>query len=72
VQKDAGIGIGASDAEYIEAGAEILKSATDIFERARLIIKVKEPQPIECKCLKKIILCLLIYIWLRTLLKLKP
>lgn len=53
VQKDAGIGIGMSDETYRQAGAEILSSAKEIFQTADLIVKVKEPQPIECKMLRE-------------------
>ncbi len=53
VEKNAGIGIGISDVDYQRAGAEIVEAADDIFKRANLIIKVKEPQPIECKKLRE-------------------
>lgn len=51
VEAGAGDGIGASDEHYQAAGATIIKSAQEIFERARLIIKVKEPQAVERKWL---------------------
>lgn len=51
VQSQAGSGIGIEDEEYAEAGAEIVSTAAEIFERAEMIIKVKEPQPVECKML---------------------
>lgn len=44
VETGAGGGIGAYDAEYVSAGAEIVSSAAEVFERADMIIKVKEPQ----------------------------
>jgi len=47
VQTDAGIGIGADDGDYRRAGAEIAASAEDVFRRAEMIVKVKEPQAIE-------------------------
>lgn len=47
VETLAGQGIGASDGKYEEAGAEIVASATDIFSRSEMIVKVKEPQPVE-------------------------
>ena len=47
VQTQAGMGIGASDAAYKAAGAEIAATAAEIFERAEMIIKVKEPQAVE-------------------------
>ena len=47
VQSGAGEGIGASDADYANAGAEIVTGAAEIFERAEMIVKVKEPQAVE-------------------------
>lgn len=47
VETRAGAGIGASDAAYEAAGAEIVSTAAEIFERAEMIIKVKEPQAVE-------------------------
>lgn len=47
VQKTAGLGSGLTDEQYQEAGAKILDSAQEVFERAELIVKVKEPQPVE-------------------------
>lgn len=51
VETNAGSGIGLEDEDYAAAGAEIVGSAKEIFERAEMIIKVKEPQPVECKML---------------------
>lgn len=53
IQKNAGIGIGISDDGYRAAGAEVVDTADEIFARAELIIKVKEPQPEECKLLRE-------------------
>ena len=47
VETQAGQGIGADDAEYKAAGAKIASSAADVFARAEMIVKVKEPQPNE-------------------------
>ncbi len=44
VETGAGDGIGAHDAAYIKAGAEIVASPADIFARADMVVKVKEPQ----------------------------
>jgi len=52
VEAGAGDGIGASDEQYQSAGASIIKSAKEIFEHAKLIIKVKEPQAVERKWLR--------------------
>ena len=47
VQSQAGSGSGFSDEIYAQAGATIIKSPAEIFQKADLIIKVKEPQPDE-------------------------
>lgn len=53
VQTKAGDGVGLSDADYIAAGAKIMNDAADIFAQADMIVKVKEPQPNECKMLRE-------------------
>jgi len=53
VETNAGMGIGASDNEYSAAGAKVLDTAEDIFTKAEMIIKVKEPQAIERKMLRE-------------------
>ncbi|WP_068314689.1 alanine dehydrogenase [Polycladidibacter hongkongensis] len=52
VQSGAGLGIGASDAAYEAEGAQVLASAEEVFERAEMIVKVKEPQASERKMLR--------------------
>jgi alanine dehydrogenase len=47
VQSRAGAGIGAADAEYQAAGARIAADAEEVFARAQMIVKVKEPQAVE-------------------------
>jgi alanine dehydrogenase len=47
VETGAGKGIDFEDADYIEAGATILPGADAVFDAAEMIVKVKEPQPIE-------------------------
>lgn len=47
VETSAGMGIGCSDQDYIDAGAEILTSAGAVFAEAEMIVKVKEPQAVE-------------------------
>lgn len=47
VETSAGAGIGATDADYIQAGAAIAADAADVFAKADMIVKVKEPQPSE-------------------------
>lgn len=53
VQAGAGAGIGCDDAAYQAAGAEIAPNAAAVFERADMIVKVKEPQPQECAMLRR-------------------
>ncbi len=43
VQSGAGAGLNASDDDYLAMGAEIVPDAKDVFERAEMIVKVKEP-----------------------------
>ena len=52
VQKNAGAAIGLPDEMYLAAGASIVDTAQEIFARAALIVKVKEPQPDECAMLR--------------------
>ncbi len=47
VESTAGNGIGCSDEAYRAAGASIVGSAPEVFERAEMVVKVKEPQPAE-------------------------
>ncbi|MBK8158324.1 MAG: alanine dehydrogenase [Rhodospirillaceae bacterium] len=53
VETGAGEGIGLDDRAYKAAGAVIAKTAEDVFAKAEMIIKVKEPQPRETKMLRK-------------------
>jgi alanine dehydrogenase len=53
VEKNAGIGSGYPDQDYIKAGAEIVDLAKDVFARADLIVKVKEPLKAEFPFLRK-------------------
>ncbi|MBV1689686.1 alanine dehydrogenase [Novosphingobium sp. G106] len=53
VESGAGLGIGATDRDYEEAGAEIKAGATEVFVGCKLIVKVKEPQPAERKMLRE-------------------
>jgi alanine dehydrogenase len=43
IERDAGAGIGATDADYSAAGAEVVASAEAVYRQAELIVKVKEP-----------------------------
>ena len=47
VETNAGAGIGFTDADYMAAGATVLATADEVFAKAEMIVKVKEPQAIE-------------------------
>jgi len=53
VQKNAGAEIGLADDQYVAAGAAMVDTAKEIFARADMIVKVKEPQPGECAMLSE-------------------
>jgi alanine dehydrogenase len=53
VEKNAGKASGFEDTLYKKAGAEIVTSTRDIFEKAEMIMRVKEPQASEFKLLRK-------------------
>jgi alanine dehydrogenase len=53
VEKAAGIGSGLADAEYVQAGATIVETPAEIFSRAEMVVKVKEPLAAERKQLRR-------------------
>lgn len=53
VQTHAGESLGFSDDIYRGTGANIIKTAEELYSSVDMIVKVKEPQPLECKLLKK-------------------
>lgn len=53
VETNAGTAIGFDNEQYLAAGASIVERAATIFAEADMIVKVKEPQPNECKMLRK-------------------
>ena len=53
VETNAGNGIGFSDDDYIAVGASILPTAADVFAKADMIVKVKEPQAVERAMLQR-------------------
>ncbi len=53
VEKDAGKGSGFSDEEYAKAGATIIDTPKEIFDRADMVMHVKEPQPREYNMIRK-------------------
>ena len=52
VETAAGLGIAASDDDYRDVGASVAVDADQVFEEATLIVKVKEPQAVECARLR--------------------
>ncbi|MFP5484765.1 MAG: alanine dehydrogenase [Gammaproteobacteria bacterium] len=52
VQAGAGAAIGLDDAQYLAAGATLAQDAAAVFAQAEMIVKVKEPQPVECAMLR--------------------
>ena len=52
VQQSAGHAIGLDDEHYTAAGARMAPDAGDVYAQSDLIVKVKEPQPDECRRLR--------------------
>lgn len=52
VETGAGLGSGFTDADYEAAGAMIAANAAEVFAKADMVVKVKEPQPVERKRLR--------------------
>ncbi|MBI5182661.1 MAG: alanine dehydrogenase [Nitrospirae bacterium] len=53
IQKSAGIGSGFTDEEYKSIGAEIVENAKEVYDKAELIVKVKEPLSAEYSLIKE-------------------
>ena len=53
VESDAGAGISAGDDDYRKAGANVVSAAAEVYARADMIVKVKEPQASERKMLRE-------------------
>ena len=53
VEVNAGLGISAADSEYLAIGATVVDSAEEVFAKADMIIKVKEPQAVERAMLRE-------------------
>ena len=53
VERNAGLGSGYPDQDYVKAGAEIVEQAKDVFARADMIVKVKEPLKAEFPLLRR-------------------
>ena len=52
VETQAGAGVGFGDDMYVKAGGVIVRTAAEIFATAEMVVKVKEPQPVEYKQLR--------------------
>ncbi len=53
IETNAGAAINFSDSDYEKVGAKIISSPKEIFEKSDMIIKVKEPQAVECSMLRE-------------------
>lgn len=53
VEQAAGVGSGYEDARYMNAGATMVGTAEEIFAKADMIVKVKEPQPVETAMMRQ-------------------
>lgn len=53
VERNAGLGSGYSGQDYVKAGAEIVEQAKEVFARADMIVKVKEPLEAEFPLLRR-------------------
>ena len=53
VEKDAGKGTGFIDNDYVKAGGKIIASAAEVYNRADMVMHVKEPLPSEYDLIKK-------------------
>ena len=53
VEAGAGLGSGLADQDYAKHGAELVGSAEELYGRAELVVKVKEPQPGEISLLRR-------------------
>mgnify|MGYP001555019669 CR=1 FL=1 len=53
IQAGAGLGSGITDEEYLHVGAEIVASAAELWQRADMVVKVKEPLPHEWPLLRR-------------------
>ena len=52
IESGAGNGIGVDDEQFRAVGATIAARAAEVFESGEMIVKVKEPQPVECEMLR--------------------
>src|SRR5260370_40730470 len=53
VERNAGLGSGYTDQDYVKAGAELVEQAKEVFARAAMIVRVQEPLKAEIPVLRK-------------------
>ena len=53
IQHNAGTGVGISDEDYRKAGATIIETSKEVYDKADMIVKVKEPLPEEYPLLRE-------------------
>ena len=53
LEKGAGVASGFTDAEYAQAGAQLIDAPREIFDRAQMLLRVKEPQPSEFELVRE-------------------
>lgn len=53
IEGGAGFGAAYSNEEYLASGAEIVETAEEVFARSEILVKVKEPQPVEIERLRE-------------------
>ena len=53
VENNGGFEAGFDNDQYKDAGAKIIEKATDIFNDAEIIVKVKEPQKVEVEMIRE-------------------
>lgn len=53
IETNAGVGVDFSDEQYVAAGAKIVPSMKDVYAQADMILKVKEPQKVECENIRE-------------------
>jgi alanine dehydrogenase len=53
VEKNAGVGSGFEDKDYAAAGAQIVKTAKEVYDRSDMVMHVKEPMPSEYEMIRK-------------------
>ena len=64
VENNGGFEAGFDNDQYKNAGAKIIEKASDIFNDAEIIVKVKEPQKVEVEMIRENQIVTPIYIWL--------